>query len=439
MKKCRASCNLGVARMLFQPSRTPISPLNGIIVCIATFLAIVSFPCRQDADALPGNQVGKAVALIEQKQYTDALELLHSLEKSLSEPAQISKMFAIAYLGQGYQQLAIRDFSAACDSFRSGRSYDDEDFRLWHGEALTLYMQGKYAEAASLLDQAIGVDPQNPFVYLLLGKTYYADGRLAEAVDALQRSLEYGGGEDVAAFLDKARREQQIESVMQEEYRGHFQLSFEDAGHASTLASEILETLEDAYLEVGSELAYYPDVRVPVLLYKHRDYADVTRSPEWAGAVYDGKIRLPLAGIQAVDKRLVAILYHEYMHVLVHFMAGGNVPVWLNEGLAEIAGRRINATPLADLTAAAESGQLLDWRTLTNPFSGLPVYRIPLAYEQSYSLASFMVENYGWHNMTELLENLGKRQEWSLAVADVYREYGLDWPAIQIEWQAGID
>ena len=49
------------------------------------------------------------------------------------------------------------------------------------------------------------------------------------------------------------------------------------------------------------------------MLYKHRDYADVTRSPEWAGAVYDGKIRLPLAGIQAVDKRLVAILYHEYM------------------------------------------------------------------------------------------------------------------------------
>jgi hypothetical protein len=226
---------------------------------------------------------------------------------------------------------------------------------------------------------------------------------------------------------------------MQEEYRGHFQLSFEDGEHASTIASEILETLEDAYLEVGSDLAYYPDIRVPVLLYKHRDYASVTRSPDWAGAVYDGKIRLPLAGMQAVDKRLVAILYHEYMHVLVHFMAGGNVPVWLNEGLAEIAGRRIISTPLADLPAAVESGQLLDWQTLAGPFSGLADTRIPLAYEQSYSLASFMVESYGWHNMIELLKSLGKRQEWTVAVADVYREYGLDWPAIQDEWQAGID
>ena len=422
--------------MLFKIS---LFPFRGTIVCITIFLVLVSPQCLAYTDALSGNQVDTAIVLLEQQQYTDALKVLHSLEKSLSDPAQLSSLFAIAYLGQGYQLLAIREFSAARDSFRSGRSYNEEDVRLWRGEALTLYTQGKYSEAASLLDQALGIDPQNSDVYLLLGKAYYADGRLDEAVDALQRSLESGGGENVSGFLDKVRRERQIEADMQEEYRGHFQLSFEDGEHASTIASEILETLEDAYLEVGSDLAYYPDIRVPVLLYKHRDYANVTRSPDWAGAVYDGKIRLPLAGMQAVDKRLVAILYHEYMHVLVHFMAGGNVPVWLNEGLAEIAGRRIISTPLADLPAVVESGQLLDWQTLAGPFSGLADTRIPLAYEQSYSLASFMVESYGWHNMTELLKSLGKRQEWTVAVADVYREYGLDWPAIQDEWQAGID
>ena len=422
--------------MLFKIS---LYPFRGTIVCITIFLVLVSPQCLAYTDALSGNQVDTAIVLLEQQQYTDALKVLHSLEKSLSDPAQLSSLFAIAYLGQGYQLLAIREFSAARDSFRSGRSYNEEDVRLWRGEALTLYTQGKYSEAASLLDQALGIDPQNSDVYLLLGKAYYADGRLDEAVDALQRSLESGGGENVSGFLDKVRSERQIEADMREEYRGHFQLSFEDGEHASSIASEILETLEDAYLEVGSDLAYYPDIRVPVLLYKHRDYANVTRSPDWAGAVYDGKIRLPLAGVQAVDKRLVAILYHEYMHVLVHFMAGGNVPVWLNEGLAEIAGRRIISTPLVDLPAAVESGQLLDWQTLASPFSGLADTRIPLAYEQSYSLASFMVESYGWHNMTELLKSLGKRQEWTVAVADVYREYGLDWPAIQDEWQAGID
>lgn len=403
------------------------------------FLACMLPPGIPEAVALPGNQAGKAVTLIEQKNYAEALEVLHSLEKSLSEPAQISNMIAIAYLGQGYQLLAMREFQAARDSFRLGRSYNEDDLRLWQGEAMTFYMQGKYSEAVSLLNQSIGIDPQNPEVYWLLGKAYYAEGRMPEAIDALQRSLEHGGGEDVALFLDKVRREWQVEKEMQEEHRGHFQLSFVDGEYAADLASDILETLEDAYVEVGSDLAYYPDVRVPVLLYSHREYADVTRSPHWSGAVYDGKIRLPLAGMRSVTKPFMATLYHEYMHVLVHFMAGRNVPAWLNEGLAEISGRRINAVSLIDLTEAAESGQLLDWTTLEKPFSGLPAARVRLAYEQSHSLAFFMVDRYGWYNMAELLESLGKQQEWVAAVADVYREYGLDWPAIQNEWQASMD
>ena len=91
------------------------------------------------------------------------------------------------------------------------------------------------------------------------------------------------------------------------------------------------------------------------------------------------------------------------------------------------------------MRASAGFGQLLDWRILASPFSGLPGDRVALAYEQSYSLASFMVDSYGWHNMIELLESLGKRTAWSVAVAEVYREYGLDWPAIQNEWQVGMD
>ena len=67
------------------------------------------------------------------------------------------------------------------------------------------------------------------------------------------------------------------------------------------------------------------------------------------------------------------------------------------------------------------------------------LYDGDLAYEQSYSLVDFMVDSYGWHNMAELLESLGKQQEWQAAVADVYQEYGLDWPAIQSEWQAGLN
>jgi len=420
-------------------SKKPLFLLGRISACVFIFLALLSAQKISIVFASPASQAEKAVILLEQKNYSGALEVLRSLEKALSDPAQITNMIAIAYLGQGYQLLAAGEFQAARDSFRSGRSYNEEDLRLWQGEAITFYRQGKYQDAVSLLDQALGIDQQNPDVYLLLGKAYYAGGRMAEAVDALQRSVEYGGGDEVARLLDKVRREWQIEEEMQLEYRGHFQLSFVDGGQASDLASDILATLEDAYVEVGSDLAYYPDVRVPVLLYSHRDYADVTQSPDWAGAVYDGKIRLPMAGMRGMTKRFSAILYHEYMHVLVHFMTGNNVPYWLNEGLAELSGRRIDSAPLTDLTAASETGQLLEWRDLEKPFSDIPEDQVPLAYEQSYSLVLFMVDSYGWHNMAELLESLGKQQEWQVAVSVAYQEYGLDWPAILKEWQNGLN
>jgi hypothetical protein len=49
-----------------------------------------------------------------------------------------------------------------------------------------------------------------------------------------------------------------------------------------------------------------------------------------------------------------------------------------------------------------------------------------------------MVDRYGWHKIPELLESIGKRKPWQDAIADVYQDYGLDWPAILIEWQASM-
>ena len=61
-----------------------------------------------------------------------------------------------------------------------------------------------------------------------------------------------------------------------------------------------------------------------------------------------------------------------------------------------------------------------------------------LAYEQSYSLVNFMVDRYGWHKIPELLKSIGTRKPWKNAVADVYHDYGLDWPAILREWQESV-
>ncbi len=407
-------------------------------LCSALLLMLMILMTPSLGGASTDQQTQEAINLLKQKEYVQAIVLLHDLETRILNPDQMSALLATAYLGRGYQLLSSSEFSSAREAFLEGRRYNMDDVRFWQGEAMTWFKQGRYAEAASLLDQALGIAPQNADLYHLLGRAYYAEGRMAEALDALTRSNELADSADVANLLEKVRREWLLEQEMDHEVRGHFQLSFVDGDQADSLASAILETLEDAYTALGSDLNYYPDVRVPVLLYTRRDFSAVTSSPDWAGAVYDGKIRLPLGGMHRMTDPLAAMLYHEYSHVLVHFMANRLTPVWLNEGLAELAGRRIYSPPLVHLHEAIEADRLISWSDLIGSIAGFPDSKARLAYEQSYSLVYFMVDSFGWHKMTELLERLGKRQEWQSAIAAVYQDYGLDWPAILAEWQAGL-
>ena len=419
-------------------------PFLSTVLCLRKFfstlvlLLFVSFSLPLSSSASTDDQIRKVVKFLDAQDYQEAIELLHDLQGSVTNPGQLDNLLAVAYLGHGYQLLASADLTASGEAFQEGRRYNDEDIRLWQGEAMVRLKQGRYAEAVSLLDQAIGVNSQNASIYHLLGQAYYADGRMAEAVDALTEAISLGGGDEVDKLLQKVQREWQVEQDMGQESRGHFLLSFVDGKQVAELAPRILEILEDAYTELGSELAYFPDIKVPVLLYLKKDFSAVTNSPDWAGGVYDGKIRLPLRGMHRMSDQLAAVLYHEYMHVLVHFMAGRRSPVWLNEGLAEMAGRRLYSPPIHHLQLAVQRDDVLGWDTLAKPFSSLPDDKVLLAYEQSYSLVSFMVDRYGWHKIPELLESIGKRKPWQDAIADVYQDYGLDWPAILREWQASL-
>lgn len=407
-------------------------------VSMLVFLLIVIFTFPLQSAASTERQIDEAIELLQSQDYQQAIERLQELQESVLNPSQLDKLLAAAYLGRGYQLLTSADLTASGEAFQEGRRYNNEDVRLWQGEAMVRFKQGRYAEAASLLDQAVGVNPENAGLYHMLGQAYYADGRMAEAVDALTQAVSLGAGGKVDEFLQKVRREWQLEEDMEQENRGHFQLSFVDGKQAAELASKVLETLEDAYAELGSELAYFPDIKVPVLLYLKKDFSAVTNSPDWAGGVYDGKIRIPVGGMSRMSDQLAAVLYHEYMHVIVHFMAGRRAPVWLNEGLAELAGRKIYLPPTHHLQVAGQGNGVLDWETLSRPFSALPVDKVILAYEQSHSLVGFMVDHYGWHKMSQLLESIGKGLSWQDSVAIVYQDYGLDWPAILGEWQAGL-
>ena len=387
--------------------------------------------------ASPELQVSKAIEFLNQKHYAEALQVLHQLERSLANPEDISSLMAVAYLGQGFQLLNSGELTAARESFTAGQVYNESELGLWHGEAVTWSRQGQFLEAASILERSLGVESDNALTYRLLGQVYYAAGLMRQSLDALERAQQFGDPEAIA-LLSKVRQEWEIERNMDQQTESHFNISFVEGGANELFADQVLGILEDAYIDLGSDLAFYPDFSVPVLLYSRSDFIDVTRSPDWAGAVYDGKIRLPLAGLSEMTQEFKAILYHEYMHVLVHYMSNGRAPFWLNEGLAEMAGRRVHTKQLFDLKKEPVPDQLLDWDQLEKPFVRLPDEIIPMAYEQSHSIVQYMVEHFGWHNISDLLISLRQDPDWSDLVESTYSEYGMNWAAILSEWESSL-
>ena len=69
-------------------------------------------------------------------------------------------------------------------------------------------------------------------------------------------------------------------------------------------------------------------------MYTNEQFRDITRSPAWAAAAYDGTIRVPMRGALDNVAELERVLTHEFTHALVRTLAARNIPAWLNEGLA---------------------------------------------------------------------------------------------------------
>lgn len=389
------------------------------------WIAAVLFFVPTVAVASPESLLQQGLAQLNAGEAATAIATLHDAERQLPAPSRAAGLLGEAYLRLGMQQLEKGNEPAAREAFANAKVYLPDDPRSWQGMAIAWLHAGDPAAAAGELHEALAIAGDRPELLILLGRAHYASGDLLQAEEAWQMAAERGGGGELPALLDKVRRERQAERTMSRDLAGRFTLAYA-AGVDSRLADEVLEVLQNAYHELGRQLGYYPESDIPVLLYAREDFAAVTRSPAWAGAVYDGKIRVPLGGIKRMSPSLQALLHHEYAHVVVRFLARGKAPVWLNEGLAEVAGRRFfkpSASP-----AATEFK--LDTAALERTFAELPPEQVPSAYQQSFERVSRLVELCGWPPLGELLERLGRGEAWAAAVAEAYAPCGYDWPRL---------
>lgn len=200
--------------------------------------------------------------------------------------------------------------------------------------------------------------------------------------------------------------EEKIEKGFLEKEGSHFTVKFE-GGENADIGHLIAIILEEAYIKVGSDLSSYPEDRIEAALYTRQQFTDVTRAPSWAGAIYDGRIKIPIGGITSRTNLLERVLFHEYTHALVHRLSKGRAPVWLNEGLAQHEEGVVNENINQILDQVAKIEKPLPLKPFEGSFMAYNAMQASVAYSVSLSATTYIINEFGMSAVKRILENIG--------------------------------
>jgi len=273
--------------------------------------------------------------------------------------------------------------------------------------------RGEYSTALDGLERAERLAPNDADTAVLLGWAYRGANRLDRAVEEWKRALSLRPDPVSEAMLANAQRDLDEERTYRAEESGHFTLRYSGSATAMFLPGEVLRTLETHFRAIESELSYTPPDSIPVILYTDQAFADITTAPSWAGALNDGRIRVPVQGLTSVDDRLSAVLKHELTHSFIRQKTGGPCPTWLNEGVAQwMAGKRSDkfAASLAKALEEAEAkahgagNWTVQPAALDSPWIGLSGDQARAFYKLSLAMVEYIIRTKSMDDIRRLLD-----------------------------------
>ena len=226
--------------------------------------------------------------------------------------------------------------------------------------------QSHYLEAVDLLLPASDRYPKSADVVMLLGSAFYGMENLDEAIAQWNKALALQDNARLREAVAKAEREREIAGYYRELRSEHFLIRY-GGEPVEKLSGQVLNSLEASFQNLVLDLDYSPRKVIIVILYPNQAFQDITRTPNWVGALNDGKIRVPVSGLTQMTAELARVLKHELTHSFVRQITMGHCPTWFNEGLAQLE----EATP-GDIGSTACAGS--HSRTLTFvPGAGRPL------------------------------------------------------------------
>ena len=191
---------------------------------------------------------------------------------------------------------------------------------------------GDWKCAESHVRELLRSEPADTNLQLHLAGILFEQERYKECIDYIE-TLNFKN-KDLDYLVEKSKLLEQEMAQLGVEKSMHFRLEF-DGGPSKKDVMEALAVLEVAYDSISNLFDFMPENKMSLVLYQDTEFQGVGPRPEWVAAVFDGKLRVPV-NMMAYREVYRPVLFHELTHAFVRSMTHSNVPLWMNEGIAQV-------------------------------------------------------------------------------------------------------
>jgi Flp pilus assembly protein TadD len=393
-----------------------------------------------DAGGMPAHSSSSAAKVGDLPTFTPADTLANEgdLVSKIVKEGKVDPDALAVLEGKGNAELsATADFIAGKFEFEHGniaqaRRYFENALRFQSENATILIYYaallvrtGNAAQALPYAQRAVHADPRSPDAYTMLGYAQFASDHTKDAVASWKRSLELRPDAAVQQFLAKAQREETVETDFAQHESSHFVLHYEGKQTSDTLRAQIVAALESDYDDLSTSLGNPPRDSILVTLYTEQAFFDVTRAPTWAGAINDGKLRIPVSGLSSMTPELARVLKHELAHSFITQLSGGRCPPWLHEGIAQFLEPKSLGGDGRQISALFKAQREIPLNALEGSFQNFSGGQAYLAYAESLAAASYINDTYGMSDIQRILQQLSQGSSTEAALrATIHSDYG---------------
>jgi hypothetical protein len=207
-----------------------------------------------------------------------------------------------------------------------------------------------------------------------------------------------------------------------------------------SFARELMDACQEGLAKLTHDIGTYPEKPIKIYIYASANdlKGAMISSQEWTGGVAFVEfgtvaISIPPSELDWGQRALV----HELTHLVVYqttFSPYGQLPLWLDEGLATYNEGGLSPDLRSRLEEAVLKDELISVRSLCSPFSAY-YEKAALSYAQSYSLVEYLLDNYGQDRMLDLLALLKQGSTYDEALTEVY---GFDIDGLDARWRVTL-